>query len=430
MEIKETLAKGLKREFEVVSDSAAVEKEIASRLADYGNRVKIPGFRPGKIPQKVLAQRYGKDVEDDAVRAFMRNNAQKYITEKNLRNALPPKFTNLKFEPGKSISFKFSFELFPEVPTVDFTKIKLKKLKTEAGAKEIRNSLDRLASSRRKLNKVEEIRKAKLEDVVVINFRGLVDGEAIEGGTAENYRLELGSKQFIEGFEEGVVGMKPGEEKILNLKFPDPYGAKELAGKPVEFTVKLNEIHTVAKPEIDEDFAKQSGFESLAKLEEAVATQLNRDAEEMARTIAKRELFDHLEKSLDFEVPEEMLKIEYDSIWQRLQTARKQGDTSVAGKTDEQLKEEYTKIAKRRVRLGIFLSEIARNGQLKVTQEDLRGAIMKQARLFPGQENRIFELYRKNPQMLDELHGPIFEDKAVDYILDKAQLDEKAVSSE
>ena len=428
MKITELKNEGLTHEFHVVVDAQTIQQTTEERLKAYGQRVKIPGFRPGHVPMKVLQQRYGKSVMGEVLEKAVNDASQKAIKDKNLRAAMQPKVTINDYKEGGDLDFNMVVDTMPEVPEIDFSKITLEKLSYDLPETEVETGLSRLAERNRQLKALEASAKAKMGNVVSIDFTGKLDGVPFEGGAAKNFRLELGSGQFIPGFEEQLVGAKPGDDVVVKVSFPADYHKEDLAGKPTEFDVKVHEILEAQVPVVDDALAKQIGFESLDKLKDAVRKQISGDYDSFARSKLKKQLFDWLEENTSFPIPQSMYDLEFKNIWEKLMEAKAQGDETLVGKSDDELKEEYGKIATRRVRLGIFLADVGRRNNLQVTKEELTRAVMEQARMFPGQEKKVFDFYREHPHQMDDLRGPILEDKAVDFILGKVKMNEKKVS--
>ncbi len=427
MQVNELKKDKLVREYEVKLDAKTIDKKMEEQLKSVGSRVKIPGFRPGHIPVKVLKQRYGKSILGEVLEKAVNSSSSDVLKQKGDRPALQPKIEITSYDEGKDLHFKMSYEVLPEIPTLDFGKLKVEKMEYDIPASEIEEGLERLASRQRKFKTKEG--KAKNGDSVRIDFAGYKDGVAFEGGTAKGFTLELGSGQFIPGFEEQLIGSQAGDEKTLPLTFPEAYHKDDLAGQPVEFKVTVHEVLEREKVAADDELAKAMGMENLEKLKAAVEEQLRKDYDQTARTKMKKQLFDQIEAAVDFEAPQGMVDLEFNSIWERLQEAKRQGDESL-DKPDEELREEYMNIAKRRVRLGLMLAEIGRVNNLKVTQDELSRAVMGHASMFPGQEKQVFEFYRQHPEQLEELRGPILEEKAVDFILEKVETKTKKVTLE
>lgn len=428
MQVTELSAEGLKRSYQVKVEAHTINSQIETELLSAGEKVKIPGFRPGFIPMKVLQQRYGKSVRDDVMRRVINDATRKVVTDHKLRPAMAPQIDVKSYEEGGDLEFTLILESLPEVPEVDFSKITLERLKFELEDKHIDEALTKLAERSPQLD--AKSGKAETGDVVDIDFKGIIDGSPFEGGTAEHFRLELGSGQFIDGFEDQLVGAKAGDERNVNVRFPEDYHQKQLAGRDAVFEVKVHEVLGVSHPEPNEEFAKARGFSDMRALREAIRDQLNREYGVMVRNRMKRDLFDELEEKCEFEAPRSMFDMEFKSIWQRLQQARASGDPQVANRDEAELKAEYEKIATRRVRLGILLSDIASKNNVQISPEELTNALMQYASMYPGQEKQVIAFYRQNPERLDDLRGPILEEKAVDLLLEKVALTDRNVSVE
>lgn len=432
MNITETNAEGLKREFKIVVPAGQIDGRIENRLKEVGQQVRVPGFRPGKVPMPMLRKKYGPSVMGEVVEAAINDSTQKAINERNLRPAMQPKIEITSFAEGKDLEFTVAVETLPEVKPIDFATVEVERPKVQVPDAEIDAALKRIAERNEKHEPIEGEAAAENGHVAVIDFTGKRDGVAFEGGSAQGYPLKLGSGSFIPGFEEQLVGMKPGEEKTINLTFPAEYHSAELAGQQVAFDVKLNELRQAVIPAIDDDLAKSVGVDNAEALRTAVREEIERDYGQLARSIVKRRLLDLLADKHDFEVPQGMVEVEFDAIWKQVEKDREEGklDPEDKDKSEEQLKQEYRAIAERRVRLGLLLSEVGRQNEITVTQEDVNRAVMAEARRFPGQEHLVFQYYQKNPDALNMLRAPIYEDKVVDFILELAKTTEKPVSPE
>ena len=427
MKISELKNEGLTRQYSVVVDAGTIAATVENRLKAMSNRVKIPGFRPGHIPMKVLQQRYGKNIMGEVLEKAVNDASTKVIKDNNLRTAMQPKVEVKDYKEGGDLSFELTAEIMPDVPELDYSKITLEKLVYELPESEVEEGIERLSKRNRKLEKKDAGQKAKKGDVVTIDFTGKKDGVPFEGGAAKKFRLELGSNQFIPGFEDQLIGAKEGDTPTVKVSFPADYHKADLAGAPVEFDIVVHEVLEAKNPEINDEFAKSVGFESLDTLKAAVREQINGDYGTYARSKLKKQLFDWLEANTSFPIPQGMYDLEFKSIWDKLMEAKSQGDESL-NKSDDELKAEYGKIATRRVRLGILLAEVGRKNNLQVTKEELTKAVLEQAKMFPGQEKKVFDFYRENPHQVDDLRGPILEDKAVDFILSKASFTERKVN--
>lgn len=426
MNIVKEEVKGLSHHFSVTVAADELETHIEQELQSIGKKVKIPGFRPGKVPMNVLRQRYSKDVMGDVLERAVNHATREVIESKKLRPALQPDVKVTTYEEGKDLAFDITFDVMPEVPEVNFDKIEVAKYVFDVPQDEIDEALARLAKSRRHTHAKDG--KAELGDVVTIDFLGKLDGKPFSGGAAKGFQLELGSGQFIPGFEEQLVGVKKGDTADVNVNFPEAYHSADLAGKPAVFEITVHDVSHFHVPDVNDKLASELGFEDLKALTAAVSEQISTDYERAARGKAKKELFDALDKSLKFEIPSKMLTLEFDSVWAQVEQAKKSGDPQVKDKSEDALKKEYQAIAERRVRLGILLSELGRKHNIAISREELSAAVMQQARMYPGQEEKVFEFFRKNPQQVDELKGPILEEKAVDFILEKVKRKETKVT--
>ncbi len=432
MQITEKSSEGLKRELSVVIGAQEIEGKITDRLTEVGKQVRLPGFRPGKVPMNLLRKRFGESVRGEVVETAIQESTQKAIEEKELKPAVQPKIDLVSFEAGEDLEFSIAVELLPEIEVTDLSSFKIEKLVATAGDKEVDETISKMAENNKKSAPLKDKRPAAMADVVVIDFVGSVDGEEFEGGKADDFQLELGSNRFIPGFEEQVVGMEIDGEKDIEVTFPEDYHSSDLAGKPAVFKVTLKGIEALETPAIDEDFAKSMAFDDLAALKDAVKGQIEQDYTYLSRMKTKRELLDHLSDSHDFEVPPAMLDSEFNTIWKQVEQAKEanQLDPDDEGKSDDELRADYRKIAERRVRLGLLLSEVGQKNNLTVAPEELSQAIGREASRFPGQEEAVVSYYQNNPQAIEQVRAPLFEDKVIDFLLELAQVTEKTVTPE
>lgn len=429
MQVTETKNEGLKREYKVKLDAKSINDKSEQRLVAMSKNMKLDGFRKGKIPLKVLKQRFGKSIMGEVLEMSVNEASQKIMRDKKLTPAMAPKLEVTAYEEGGDLDFTMECEILPEVNEIELSKINLEKLVVDVEDKEIDEAVGRLAD-RNKVFKREEGAKAKKGNRVLIDFTGSIDGVEFEGGTAKKFALELGSGSFIGDFEDQLVGSKEGSDITVKVSFPKNYHKQELAGKPAQFAVHVHEVQVGERPEVNDEFAKKFGFNELDALKDAVRGQTLDEYEASARMKIKKQLFDELDEKAKFPVPQTMVDLEFKSIWEKLEQAKKEGDEALEGKSDDELRSEYGVIATRRVKLGILLSDIATKNKLQVTNEEVQRAVMQQAQQYPGQERAVFEFYKKNPQHLRELHGPILEEKAVDFIIAKAKVTERKVSPE
>jgi trigger factor len=431
MQITETNAEGLKREFTVTVASNDIEQKMQDRLSEIGRTIRLPGFRPGKVPMPVLRKRYGASVMGEVLEKAVNDSSAQAMRQHNLRPALQPKIEILSFKEGTDLEYKMAIELLPEIKPVDFTELHLERLRPEIPEAEVDKAVQRIAEPNRKAEAVE--RAAASGDIVIIDFVGKVDGSEFPGGSAQGHSLELGSDRFIPGFEDQLVGAAAGEHRDVRVTFPADYGSEELVGKSAEFAVEVKEVREKQALAIDDDMAKEMGFDALDGLRKAVREQLERDYGGLARQRLKRSLLDQLAAKHDFPVPPGMVDLEFEAIWKQFQEAREQNKDEVkeeAGKSDDELRSEYRAIAERRVRLGLLLSEVGRANAITVNQDEVNRALGEEARRHRGYERQVVEFYRNNPTALANLRAPIFEDKVVDFITEMATVVDKTVPIE
>ncbi len=431
MQITETAAEGLKREFTVVVAASDIQSRVDARLSELGRQVRLPGFRPGKVPMPILKKRYGQTVLGEVLEETVNDGASQAIQEKGLKPALQPKIEVTKFEEGTDLEYKVAVELLPEITPPDFGAIALERLVTPVAETAIDEALGRLAQSRRTSEAVAEVRPAETGDILVIDFNGTVDGVAHPGMLGTAHELELGSNSFIDTFETQLVGATAGEQRTVTVTFPADYGAEELRSKEAVFTVEVKELRRPVAPSVDEQFAKDVGFDDLAALREAVKERIDRDYRQASRARLKRALLDELAGKADFDAPAGMVEMEFDAIWRRLKDEMERGGAAEeAGKDEDALKAEYRAIAERRVKLGLLLAEVGKRNNVEVTRDELSRAVVTEAQRFPGQERQVYDFFQKNPQAVEQLRAPIFEDKVVDFIVELAKVSEREVTLE
>jgi trigger factor len=431
MQVTETTADGLKHEMTVVIAAADIESRVTDRLNEIGRTIRLPGFRPGKVPLTVLRKRYGPSVMGEVLERTVSDSSTEAMRERNLRPALQPKIEIVSFNEGTDLQYKLAVEVLPQIELANLGEIQVERLKPEVPEAEIDSALERIAKQQRKAEPVE--RAAEKGDIVVMDFVGSVGGVEFPGGSAKDYSLELGSGSFIPGFEDQLIGIKAGEERLVKVDFPADYGAEDLAGKAAEFKVNASAVKAMADQPIDESLATAVGMENLKALRDVVRERIERDYSGLARQKLKRQLLDRLAERHHFTVPAGMVDIELDTIWRQYQAQLERAKQSGAEQTETPkdeaaIKDEYKDIAERRVRLGLVLAEIGSKNNLNVTQEELNRSIAEEARRFPGQERNVIEYYRNNPGAVDGLRAPIYEDKVVDFILELAQVTDKPVS--
>lgn len=429
MQVKEISHKGLKHNLEVTVPASDIAKHTESRLKEVGKTVRLPGFRPGKAPMDILQKRYGRAVMGEVLEKAVNESSAQAMKERNLRPAMQPKIEVKEFDEGKDLTFSLEVEVLPEIKIADMKGLKLEKPVAKVEKKQIDETLERIAKSNQQTKKIESDRATKKGDVVVMDFHGRTADDNVQhpGMHAHGARLELGSGQFIPGFEDQLIGKKAGEKVEVKVSFPKDYGAAELAGRDAIFDIDLHEIHEPAEATIDDEFAKMLGFDDEKALRAAVEEQMKKDYDSLSRLKLKRQLLDALDEKHQFEIPATMLDAEFDLITRQIEQERKaQGGEDI---TDEE-KGELKEIAGRRVRLGLVLSEFGNANKIKVADQELQRAIIAEAQKFPGQEKMVFEFYKKNPQAIESLRAPIYEDKVVDLIFSQAEISEKSVTVE
>ncbi len=438
MAITETLSEGLKREFEVVITSAEIDILVNEKLVGIAKEAKLPGFRPGKVPISVVKNRFGKQVLGEVVRETIDNASKETMDSNKLTASSQPKIEIISFEEGEDLKAKLSVEIMPNFEIPELSSLEIIKPVVEIVDKDINDAVEKIAKENIGTNLIKKNRAAKLGDTLVIDFLGKVDDVAFEGGEAKGHNLKLGSNSFIPGFEDGLVGAIKDKTIFVKVTFPLDYQAKNLAGKEAVFETTVNEIREDAKLEINDEFAKTLGMESLEALKNAVSEQLKKQHDEASRQKAKRDILDKLANAVSFELPETLEKEEYASICKAMNPNAKpdhdQDQDHDLPAPDKGMskaeKDDASEISKRRVRLGLLLSEIGRKNNIKVEEEDTRNAMMKEIQKYPGQEKEVMEYFKKNPDAQQQLAGPVFEDKIIDFILELAKVKEKIVSIE
>lgn len=431
MNVTETLSEGLKREYKVVIPAQDLKAKYSDKLAKLTQNVRLPGFRPGKVPAALLRKRYGDALASEVVEEAVSETASKTLTDKGLRPALQPKLLEVgKFEEGKDLEFRFQIEALPEIEPMDFRQIALERVKVAVEEADVDAALKRLAEGNPDLKPADAGRKAENGDVTVIDFAGTIGGVAFPGGSAEGHHLRLGSGGFIPGFEDQLLGSAAGEQRDVKVTFPADYPAKNLAGKEASFAVTVKELKQAHPAEMTDGFAERVGAKDMADLKAQVRKQIEGDYGSLSRMRLKRQLLDKLAESHGFAVPEGMVEAEFNLIWREVEEQKKQGqmDEADKAKSDDELKAEYRKIAERRVRLGLLLAEVGRRNKIEVSREELGQAIVREAQRYPGQERKVIDYYQQNQDAMAQLRAPLYEDKVVDYVLALAKVSEKSVT--
>ena len=441
MEITLSLNEGLAREFKIAINASDIEARVDAKLNEISKQVKMPGFRPGKVPISVVKARYGEQSKGEVIQAMLDEAAREAIESNDLNLASQPSLDITAYEDGSDLEAKLKCEILPQIELPDISALSIERPTLPIDEAEVSDTMQRLASENSPTVEAKKGYKAALGDVVVIDFEGSIEGVPFDGGAAQDHSLELGSNSFIPGFEDGLVGVKAGDKTNIDVPFPEDYQAAHLAGKLSVFAVTVKEVRTKGEPVLDDALAEKLGFEKLPALEEAVRNQLSSQHQPALRQMLKKNILDQLNEQADFDVPPTLLSSEYDVVASSMKSeqgiennhdhdhehdhdhdhdhAHDHKHAADEG-LDEASKEEAKVIATRRVRLGLMLTEIGRSNNIKVSEEDTKRAIFEQARNYPGQEQQVVEYYQKNPEATQQLAGPLFEDKVIDYIVELA----------
>jgi trigger factor len=478
MQVTETSADGLKREFRIVVPAGELEDKVVSRLDELGRTIRLPGFRPGKVPMQILRRRYGPSVLGEVLESTVQGSSADTLRDHNLRPALPPKVDIVSFGEGADLEYKMLVEVLPDIPEPNFADLGIERLVVEVPPENVDAAIARIAEQQRKSEPVE--RPAESGDILVVDLEGRTGDEEIPGAGGKDQQIALGSGTLIPGFEDQLVGAAAGEHRTVRVSFPEDYGAQNLAGKEAVFEVDVKEVRHRLPVAIDDELGKAVGLENLAELRQEVQQQMERDYAAASRLRLKRALLDKLAERYDFPVPAGMVELEFDNIWaqhraeQELQKERAgEGDgepasalateaaeaapaadpaptaeveagtppASEAGAAataaepqaeadagEESVKAEYRRIAERRVRLGLLLAEVGRANNITVTQDEINQAITREVRRHPGYERQALDFYRQNPEAVANLRAPIFEDKVVDFVVELAKVEERRVT--
>ncbi len=431
MQVTETLNDGLKRGYRITVSAAELDAKVSEKLAEAQPEIAMKGFRKGKVPLPLLRKQFGPRLLGEAMQESVDGAMSKHFEETGDRPAFQPevKMANENWKEGDDVLVEMSYERLPEIPEVDLTAVKLEKLVVKADDAAVDEALQSLAGTAQSFEDRKKGSKAKDGDQVVIDFLGKLGDEPFEGGAAEDYPLVLGSNSFIPGFEDQLVGAKAGEEKTVTVTFPEEYGAAHLAGKEATFDVTVKAVKEPKPAAIDDDLAKRFGAESLEALKGQIAQRLEAEYAGAARQVMKRALLDRLDEMVSFDLPPSLVKAEADQIAHQL-WHEEHPDHHGHDHAHIEPTEEHLKLAERRVRLGLLLAEIGRKNEIGVTDAEMTQAVLSQARQYPGQERQFFEFVQKNPQMRQQIQAPLFEDKVVDYVFERAEVTPSEVSKD
>ena len=431
MSVTETLNEGLKRAYQLIITAQELDDKVNEKLVEAQPEIEMKGFRKGKVPMALLKKQFGQRLLGEAMQESIDGAMNAHFEETGDRPAMQPqvKMTNEDWKEGDDVEVEMSYEKLPEIPEIDLSSLKLEKMVVKAGEAEVDEAMTSLAENAQSFEDRKKGSKAKDGDQVVLDFVGRVDGEAFDGGAAEDFPLVLGSGQFIPGFEEQLVGVKAEEEKDVTVTFPEEYGAAELAGKEAVFSCTIKAVKAPKAAEIDDELAKRYGAEDLAALKAQVSERLEAEYAGAARAVTKRALLDALDDTVSFDLPPSLVEAEASQIAHQLWHDEHPEEH---GHNHDHIEatDEHKKLAERRVKLGLLLAELGQKAEIQVTDAEMTQAIMNQARQYPGQERAFFDFVQQNAQVRQQIQAPIFEDKVVDHIFEGATVTEKEVSKE
>jgi trigger factor len=432
MLVTETLSDGLKRGFTVVVPEPELAIKREKRLVELGRTMNMPGFRPGKVPMSMVRKRFGDAVAAEVAEGAINDASDQLLAERGLRPAMQPKLSVTKPGQNSDLEFTVEIEVLPEITIPDLAGIVLKKQTAAVTDETIDAALEKLAVQRRKFELVEEARPAAAGEQLTVDFIGKIDGTPFPGGTATDVAVIIGGEGFIPGFAEQMLGMSAGESRTITVNFPEDYNSKDLAGKEAQFDIAAKALSIPLQPEINEDFAKELGIDSLEELRKTISEQISREYAQMTRLKLKRSLLDALSDRATFTAPVSLVEAEFKEIWRQVEQEKAdgRGDPEDSAKDTATLQSEYREIADRRVRLGLLVAEIGRANGVTVSDQDLQRAMFNEAMKYRDQAMQVLEFFKKNPQALERFRGPIFEDKVVDYLLENITQEEVAVTAD
>ena len=437
MEVKELKSKGLKREFSITIGIDDLKEKKIKKLQDIASKAKIDGFRPGKVPTSHIEKLYGQSVMVEVIEEKVSEASQTVLRDRDLRAAVKPEVKlgsdmNEVIEKNKDLIFTMNCEVLPEIEITDFSKIKLDKPVSKPTEKDIKDALEYLAKQNKSFKEVPEKTKSKDGDQVTINYIGKIDDIAFDGGTANDANLVLGSKSFIDNFEDQLIGLKKGDKKLVNVKFPDNYQSSDLAGKDATFDVEIKKVSKAEDSKVNDDLAKNLGMEDLKTLKKNLEERIQQDFDSAARMKLKDSLLDVLEKKHKFKLPESMVNQEFDQMWNQLQQQLDQQKKELKDLelSEKEIRKNYTEISEKRVCTGLLIAEIGKQNNIQLEDKDINKALQIEMQKYPGQEKEILDYYQKNQDAIRQLTAPVFEDKVIDFILEKVDLKDVKVSRE
>ncbi len=428
--IKNTYDKKLKKDYQITIPNHLIEGKVNDYIAKVRGNYSLKGFRKGQVPAEVIMEKYGQSIRAEEADKIISDTIQKIVKDNNFKLALSPKVDIKTFEKGQNIEISAVFELYPQVSEIDLNKIKVVKRDAEITEADLDEALNKLLKFYRKWNPADTSHKAKIGDSVNIDYVGQIDKQEFEGGAAKGYQLELGSKSFIDDFEQQLTGKRAGDEVKVKVKFPKEYHKAEFAGKAAEFKVKINEVLTAEMPQVTDEFIKNTfGLENKQKLEDVVKKQIEGNYQNTTRSLFKKELFDFLNKKYDFELPKGLVEEQLNNLWAETEEELKTNPNKFKNdKEKEKAKEKKREMAERMVRCGVILSDLAQKNKIEVANDDVNKEFSKILGRFAGQEKAVLEFYQKNPSAIQQLKGSIIEEKTIDFILNQASIERKRIS--
>ena len=437
MEVKELKSKGLKREFSITIGVDDLEEKKIKKLQDIASKAKIDGFRPGKVPTAHIEKLYGQSVMVEVIEEKVSEASQSVLQDRDLRAAVKPDVKlesdmNDVIEKNKDLVFTMNCEVLPEIDITDFSKIKLDKPVSKPNEKDIKDALEYIAKQNKSFKEASEKTKSKDGDQVTLDYVGKIDDIAFDGGTANDANLVLGSKSFIDNFEDQLVGLKKGDKKLVKVKFPDNYQSPDLAGKEATFDVEIKKVSKAKESKVNDDLAKSLGMENLEDLKKNLEERIQQDFDSAARMKLKDSLLDALEKKHKFELPESMVNQEFDQMWNQLQQQldQQKKELNDLELSEKEIRKNYTEISEKRVCTGLLIAEIGNQNNIQLEDNDINKALQTEMQKYPGQEKEILDYYQKNQDAIRQLTAPVFEDKVIDFILEKVDLKDVKVSRE
>lgn len=430
MQVKEIKNEGLEVKCEMVLPNKEFNEKITNKLQEIAKTIKMPGFRPGKVPLSIVEKKYKPSVLNDVLKNEIERNISNYIRDNKLNLATQPSIENVDYKDEQDVKFFVTFEKMPEISEIDLSSIKVEKPVVKVNDKDLEKRIEEIAKSRATYKKAAKTYKAKNDDKIIVDFTGYLGEKEFEGGSAQDYPIVLGTNSMIPGFEEQLLGSKTDQEFTIDVTFPEDYQKEDLAGKEAKFKITVKEIQKPEKTKIDDEFAKELGANDLEDLQQKVSSSMQKEFEEHSLTYQKMKLFDSLEKKLEFEIPSSLFKQEKDILQKQFINYKSQ-DEELKNKSEEEIEKKSEKIAERRVRIGLMLADYAKNNSIKVTNQDLNNEIIKQASSNPQRAKEIIDYYQNNNDAIQRLSGPLLEEKAVEHILsNKVNLSEKEYSQD